>query len=163
MTQRALQGVIQVRDLSEEKAVINVAKMKRQLTEYKELEGEAQNKLVDFRHWREQNENALFSAMAQHHVRASELNDYQYEINRASQHENELLSNIEDIKIKCKEALAQLEVAQKTLCSAKVACQKLKQKMTQFKKEENRQQELQEEDYLDEFSATLRIINKAIN
>jgi hypothetical protein len=163
MTQRALQGVIQVRDLSEEKAVINVAKTRRQLAECKELEGEAQNKLVDFRHWREQNENALFCAMAQHRVSVFELSEYQYEINRASQHENELLLNIEDIKIKCKEALAQLEIAQKTLCSAKVACQKLKQKMTQFKKEESRQQELQEEDYLDEFCATIRIINKATN
>jgi hypothetical protein len=163
MTKLALQGVIKFRDLAEEKAVVNVAKMRRQLICRQELEQEAKKKLVDFRGWREQNENALFSAMAEHHVKVSELGDYQIEIDRASQHENELLSNIEGMTIKYTEALVQLDIAQKSLCSVKVACQKLKHKMTQLKKEEFRQQELQEEDYLDEFSATLRIINKSMN
>jgi hypothetical protein len=163
MTRRALQGVIKVRDLAEEKALINVAKMRRQLSCCQQLELEAKKKLVDFRAWREQNENALFSAMAQHHLKVSELGDYQIQIDRASQHENELLLNIEDMTTKYKEALVQLEIAQKTLCSVKVACQKLKHKMTQLKKEEFREQELQEEDCLDEFSATLRVINKAMN
>ena len=163
MSKKALQSVIKARNLAEEKSQIRVAVMNRKLNACQQQLQEANKNLIDYRRDREARQMAMYKEMERHPIGMVELQSYRINVFIGSQDEAELIAQISNQQKLGQQAEIDLENAKKILNTARRACEKLKQQMQVYDAQEKQQQELEEDDALDEFSITNRIVKRSTN
>ncbi|MFT5083252.1 MAG: flagellar biosynthesis chaperone FliJ [Lentisphaeria bacterium] len=158
MSKKALEVLIKARSLAEEKAELHLAEMRREYNTSKDQLQEKIKTLNDFRNDCTARQEALFRQVELQQIKVSDLAQYRDQVYTSGINQHEFNAEIDGQKELCCKAEDELTDAKKQLDNAKKASEKLRQHMQIYDLEEKQQQERDEEDVLDEFSITKRVV-----